>query len=522
MQENYMAIPKEKFEFAQIDREMHDEKLKTKARGYFQDAMIRFKKNKSSVVAAFIILLLVIFAIVSPIISPYTVYDKNDEYQKYPPFVEGVASLGIGILDGTTTIDGNETRILKLYAIGVETGKDVVIGEPELYEYELIYKGRPTKRTSYHITVNRYYEKGIIMKTMSVEEYYDIQRWQNETGIQVLYPMVTSDTVYAGVEAKDVPAWDPFTNSNVWYQCDKSTAPVLDANGNYIPAYTTNAAIAGSTQPYNSLRVEGDNGSYVYCEEKSGSVQCRIEYYNYYQYKNDGLKPTFLFGTDTYGRDLFCAIGMGARFSLIFAILVSAINLTIGAIYGAIQGYYGGAIDLTMDRISDILSGVPFMVVATLFQLHLAQKVGIVPSFLFAFVLTGWIGMAALTRKQFYRFKNQEYVMAARTLGASDKRIMFKHILPNSLGTMVTSCALVIPGVISSETNLTYLKIVDLSKFVGTSIGELMSLGQEGMSSAPHAMFFPALFISLLLISFNLFGNGLRDAFNPSTRGVDD
>ena len=112
--------------------------------------------------------------------------------------------------------------------------------------------------------------------------------------------------------------------------------------------------------------------------------------------------------------------------------------------------------------------------------------------------------------------------MAAKTLGASDKRIMFKHILPNSLGTMVTSCALVIPGVISSETNLTYLGIINLSSIVGTSVGELMSLGQNAMAAAPHAMLFPALFLSLLLISFNLFGNGLRDAFNPSTRGAED
>ena len=112
--------------------------------------------------------------------------------------------------------------------------------------------------------------------------------------------------------------------------------------------------------------------------------------------------------------------------------------------------------------------------------------------------------------------------MAARTLGASDRRLMFKHIFPNSLGTMVTSCALVIPGVISSETSLTYLGIINLSKVVGTSIGELMECGQRAMVNAPHAMLFPALFISLLLISFNLFGNGLRDAFNPSTRGVED
>jgi oligopeptide transport system permease protein len=99
---------------------------------------------------------------------------------------------------------------------------------------------------------------------------------------------------------------------------------------------------------------------------------------------------------------------------------------------------------------------------------------------------------------------------------------MFKHILPNSLGTIITSCALVIPGVINSETSMTYLGIINLQETFGTSIGVLMSQGQTAMTSAPHAMIFPSIFISLLLISFNLFGNGLRDAFNPSMRGVDD
>ena len=130
--------------------------------------------------------------------------------------------------------------------------------------------------------------------------------------------------------------------------------------------------------------------------------------------------------------------------------------------------------------------------------------------------------MAALTRKQFYRFKNQEFVYAARTLGASDKRMMFKHIFPNSLGTIVTSCALIIPNVVNTETTLTYLGIVNLMDLVGTSIGTLLSQGQTSMTTSPHAMFFPALYFALLLISFNLFGNGLRDAFNPSTRGVED
>lgn len=175
-----------------------------------------------------------------------------------------------------------------------------------------------------------------------------------------------------------------------------------------------------------------------------------------------------------------------------------------------------------MDRIVDVLSGLPFIVCVTLFQLHLSSKVGVVGSFLFAYILTGWIGMSALVRKQFYRFKGQEYVLAARTLGASDKRLMFKHIFPNSMGTIITSCALVIPSVINSETNMTYLNIVNLSEFAGTTIGTLMSQGQGVATTSPHAMIFPAIFISLLLISFNLFGNGLRDAFNPSTRGMED
>ena len=121
--------------------------------------------------------------------------------------------------------------------------------------------------------------------------------------------------------------------------------------------------------------------------------------------------------------------------------------------------------------------------------------------------------MASRVRMQFYRFKNQEYVLASRTLGASDFRIMFKHIFPNSLGTIITGSVLVIPSVIFSETSLSYLGIINLDSASVTSIGAMLSAGQTCMTSAPHVVFFPALFIALLMISFNLFGNGLRDAF---------
>ena len=212
----------------------------------------------------------------------------------------------------------------------------------------------------------------------------------------------------------------------------------------------------------------------------------------------------------------------GIRLSLLLAISVSILNFIIGALYGAIEGYYGGAIDIILERVSDILSGVPFIVVATLFQIHLAAKLGAVPCLLFAFVLTGWIGTASRVRTQFYRFKNQEYVMAARTLGAKDRRIIWKHIFPNTLGTLITSSALVIPLVIMDESMLSYLGIVKLSTQKFTSLGTLLSDAEGIWTNYPHLMLFPALILSLLMICFNLFGNGLRDAFNPALRGVEE
>ena len=514
----YEHIPKEKFEFQQLDASIHDKKLETKARGYFADAMIRFKKNKSSVAAAWIILFLILFAIVSPLISVNPVRHMDSTYSQHPPFVRWIADLDLGIMDGAVTHNSQtEKQILAWQAIGVETGMDPLLritGEEVQQEK---YRGQWREVTYYSIENNKYYERGIEYRVVSYEEFDRIQAFQNETGIQVIYPYVEPKDING---QKDTP--------NVWYKlADNKGTPALDENGNFIPVYSTNQELAG--RPYNSLRIEGDPANdgddstpgYIYSCAKSGAVQIRICYYNYYIYQN-GHEPCYIFGTNSLGQCLFTGIGVGARFSLIFAVIVSAINLTIGAIYGSIQGYYGGMVDLVLDRIADVLSGVPFIVVTTLFKLHFAEKVGILPSFLFAFVLTGWLGMAALTRKQFYRFKSLEFVLAARTLGASDRRLMFKHIFPNSLGTIVTSCALVIPGVISSEVSLSYLGIINLQEVFGTSIGTLASQGQTAMVAAPHAMLFPSLFISLLLISFNLFGNGLRDAFNPSTRGVED
>ena len=255
---------------------------------------------------------------------------------------------------------------------------------------------------------------------------------------------------------------------------------------------------------------------------ETAQYRIRVLYYNWFQYVNGGELPDYVMGTDSVGYDLALRIAGGIKLSLLVAVSVSVINFLLGAIYGAVEGYYGGVIDLILERISDILNGVPFIIVATLFQIHLAKKLGPVPCLLFAYIATGWIGTAYRVRSQFYRFKNQEYVMAARTLGASDRRIIWKHIFPNTLGTLITSSALVIPGTIMSESMLSFLGIVKLGTADATSLGTLLSDAQGIWTNYPHLMLYPALVISLLMICFNLFGNGLRDAFNPALRGVEE
>ena len=504
----YEAIPASEFEFVGEGDRLHDKKLETKPVGYFRDAMSRFAKNKSSVVAAFIILFLVLYAVLTPLLceNSYTLALTDTTYLNYtklPPRVKGLGWLG---MDGCADRTVNTETYNLLRAIGAETGLDPVL---EVYRADYKDPTASSNSTFYDIKTDKYYEMGMMYMTLTPAQYEDIQAWQDQTGLQVIYPAIT--------DSKQ-------SDANVWYKTNKKGAPALDAEGNFQPIYRQTTPTDTS---YHSIRIAADTDpehpmayARVTGTSDARSYVARICKYTYFQYRY-GFEPSFVFGTNAKGQDIFTRLAAGARFSLIFAICISAINLFIGAIYGAIEGYYGGWIDLTMERICDVLSGVPFMVVTTLFQLHLSKRVGVIPSLLFAFVLTGWIGMAGRVRMQFYRFKGQEYVLAARTLGASDGRIMFKHIFPNSLGTIITGSVLVIPGVIFSESSLTYLGIVNLESSTMTSVGTMLANGTNYLATDPYIILLPSLFISLLEISFNLFGNGLRDAFNPSLRGAE-
>jgi len=233
----------------------------------------------------------------------------------------------------------------------------------------------------------------------------------------------------------------------------------------------------------------------------------------YYKYFGLGSVPRYVFGTDSAGKDMLTLSLSCLKNSLLVAIIATAICLVIGLIWGSISGYFGGTVDLVMERVTDIISGIPWIVMMTLCILLLGQNI---VTFGIALVLTGWIGTSSTTRTQFYRFRDREYVLASRTLGASDARLIFKHILPNGLGTIVTSSVLMIPGCIFSEATISYL---GLGLKTSDSFGVLLSSNQKFLSSYPMLIIWPAIIISLLMISFNLFGNGLRDALNPTLKG---
>ena len=518
---NYQNIPAEKFQFAKRGDFSHDSKFSTKPVSYFQGAFRRFCKNKGAVVGGIVILCLVLFAIIAPFCTAYTPIYYDSVYSSTRPKCSWFENTNFW--DGYREKQTGKLGYLQDYALGLEIGHDVVKnGEVEISE-DGIYTYRVD---TYHgVGFGKY-------KVISVDEFNDIQRYQNETGRQVLYPTVAP---WNRPEAKQ----DVY-NANIYYKTKlvaSKTQPDLDENGNIVPNYWSYTGdVRGTMAEYNSLRIEGEDGFdkngttyyYVYGMKVDGGVEVRAEYYEYYTYRHtqvlkDGIEePSFLFGTTSEGKDIFACLSNGARFSFIFATIVAAANFIVGVIYGSIAGYFGGKVDLFMERCSEILGSVPTMIVITLLKYHIGADVSQALILFIAFFATGWIGMAGTTRMQFYRFKNQEYVLAARTLGANDRRIMFKHIFPNGLGTIVTACALVIPSMIYSETNLSFLGIINLEAGNTTSVGTLIAAGQRDILHAAYVAAFPCVFLVLLMLSFNLFGNGLRDAFNPSLRGTED
>ena len=237
-----------------------------------------------------------------------------------------------------------------------------------------------------------------------------------------------------------------------------------------------------------------------------------------------GTRFPHLFGTDSQGRDYFIRCIYGTRVSLAVGLVASVIVLIIGMLYGSISGYFGGKTDLIMMRVVDIIYSLPDMLVIILLSVVLKQVLD-VSGTIFAtlgtnmvsmFIVFGalyWVSMARLVRGQILGIKQNEYVLAAKSVGAKSGRIIRRHILPNCISVIFISTALQIPNAIFTES---YLSFVGLGVAAPMpSLGSLANAARDGLQSYPYRLVFPAILICLIVLSFNLLGDALRDAFDP-------
>lgn len=245
-----------------------------------------------------------------------------------------------------------------------------------------------------------------------------------------------------------------------------------------------------------------------------------------YDYAANDLTSTYLkpsaehwFGTDNLGRDLFVRNFYGARYSLIIAVLAAVINLCIGVIYGGVAGFFGGMIDNILMRIVDVLYSIPLTIYVILFMAILS-KPGQAGSGLSTIVLglsiTYWIGMARIVRGDVLQLKQQEFVLAAKSLGASNVRILVRHLIPNCIGSIMVTLTLLIPEAVFTEAFLSFIGLGIAAP--RASLGTLANEAMVGIYTYPYQLIFPSVMICLIILCFNLFGDGLSQALDPKNK----
>lgn len=623
---------KDDFQLVQSNAVIHDLKLETKPTTFFKDAIKRFAKNKSSVVGAIILGILILLSIFVPVLSNNNIKTINTDERFLAP---KLFKTGTGFWDGTTKYTGivydtvnevpadyvkdavykitntyvEKTNAANPYGVGgyvifettdtKEVGKEfflssystlftssgnyvftTLLGEKngalngELAEYalyltytdsatnqkqEIVLKDWSKEYGEIHVNISdalkeEGLEEVIGTLTFKIKKDSDLKK-KNYILIQNAYfdaletvenyeyikqDLSFSDATKMVLETKKINN-ESEENTRFW-SCDGRKG-VFESEITYCDfIYDTYAKAYGKeVVTYTKTELEeminkgwctydptiGPESFQVLDEEncpidsvtsqqlnsKTGKL-LTVQAISYKYHKMGYSKmPSFLFGTDEYGHDMFKKAFSGLRTSLVLGICTTAFCFLFGLCWGSISGYFGGNVDLAMERFCDILGGIPWIVIMTLCILHLGNNFFV---FFLALCLTGWMSTAARTRTQFYRFKGREYILASRTLGASDGRLIFRHILPNSLGTIITSSVLMIPSVIFSEATLAYL---NLGLQGVQSFGVMMAQNQQYIDKYPNLVIFPAVIIALMMISFNLFGNGLRDALNPSLKG---
>ena len=220
-----------------------------------------------------------------------------------------------------------------------------------------------------------------------------------------------------------------------------------------------------------------------------------------------------IFGADQFGRDMWVRTWMGTRISLMIALVAAILDLVVGVIYGAVSALIGGKVDAVMQRIIEILVGIPNLIIVILFLMAFPAGVGTIIA---ALSITGWVNMARLVRAEILKLKNQEFVLASQVLGTSTKDIIFKDLIPNTVSVIVINVMFTIPSAIFTEAFLSFIGI-GLAE-PQASLGVLINGGYQVLRTYPHVLVFPAITIVLIMVCFSILGDGLRDALDPQMR----
>lgn len=620
-------IKKEDFILVQDNSKIYDVKLSTKPTTFFKDALKRFSKNKSSIIAGCILGFFILLAIFVPIFSRGNITVANGQLAFIEPRIPGLEKLGI--------FDGNKKYKNILYnydlKMPVGNGKEFdlkyIVGDIKVHETKsnsaspyakggeiLFTQHRVGSDASFYTsyrTIDLNSNASISFTTLDAKktginaefDYYLLIKNNNEEVAEVLISSTinrdfdvqfyldnyirncsifdNSISTYSVAVKYIIPAQKNSktsfikiskfilsSNNNTIYEMDANKVKLASTadpefwtiiSGSLILQNTTlyrcDFTIDTYARAFDSKELEVSEDLFMqwyregkfefnmetkdvstfrnvsspinklisyedyYIPDATGGQMLHIVQINadvcYYKYLGYDEIPYYYFGTDNNGYDLFKRLWAGFMTSLLLGITVTFINIFIGLIWGAISGYYGGSIDLVLQRMTEILSGIPQIVIITLCILHRGQSFGV---FVFALVISGWIGTASRTRSQFYRYKGREFVLASRTLGAKDNRLIFRHILPNAIGPIITSGVLMIPGVIFTEASLAYLGLGFTNL---NSIGVILAGNQAYIMTHAYLIAFSSLVVAIIMVCFNLFGNGLRDAFNPSLKGIE-
>lgn len=476
-----MQLSKEKFKLKEHDFS-HVDRINTESVSFWKDARRRLRKNKASMVGLYAIIILTLLAIFGPInpinqknedgsvftydSSPIILDDNGKEIPKkdiayLPPRIPGLEKLGI--FDGHATIERGTF--------------DLVVGLlPNTEEFNNLKS--PLKR------------KELIERLDIPYHPYDINIidiYDNDKG-----DLTAKIKIIATDEVKEMPYEDLVSEYCIY----------KPGTFKFLKSYTDQYGVE--------------------------MIKMDVDYYAVQNIKN----RYFWFGTDKMALDLWTRVWVGVRVSLIIALCSLILDFTIGILYGTISGFYGGTkIDTVMMRITEVLGSIPALVLMVIF-ISISDRIevlidSIIPGdqtqstirliiLIVAMSLTNWIGVARVVRSQILKLREQEYILASRTLGANKRRLMRKHLFPNIIGQILVMATFSIPGAIFYEAFLTFIGIglpIPMS-----SLGVLVENGYASFQTIPSMLLIPAAIMSIIMLSINLLANGLRDALDPRMR----